>query len=128
MSALEISLTPCYTEPGLPWLCAHLQGRKSQCLVAFSSPQAVLELLGTEPDQPFVPFGGMCSRRELSRMDLSEKGRSVCSVWPGSRVSILLCHGYLRMSASRVPTAWRPWVCHPKALACLRLPWDLGHL
>lgn len=38
-------------------------------------------------------------------MDLSEKGHSVCSVWPCLRVFTLLFQGYLRISASRVPTA-----------------------
>lgn len=69
------------------------------------------------------PLGGMFSRREPSRMDLSGEGHSVC--W---RVSTLLCQGYLRISASRVPTAWRPWLCPAKALARLRLLWGLGHL
>lgn len=41
---------------GLPWNCvvACREGNPSasKCLLAHSSPQPVLELLGTEPDQP----------------------------------------------------------------------------
>lgn len=92
--------------------------------------QPVPELLGRELDQSVCTLGGISSGREHmepSRMDLPGKGPAVCSVRPGLRISTLVFQGHLRIGASQVPTAWRPWPCLAEALACLRLLGSLGH-